>query len=101
MEYGYAEPDRVPEGKATFRKVLEFINNSHAEPGKHTVQSIALQYKLPESTVRSILKHFHMLQVQLPRTPQDTPDTPTVKVLGQRTIKDITPGEIKSEKSEK
>lgn len=45
-EYGYWEPSEIPEGRCQLRQALLFMSDHMTHPEKHTVDSIALKYKL-------------------------------------------------------
>ena len=65
-EYGFPDPERIPEGRASLRQVLEFISKHHLEPKQNTAETIATDYKLDATQVQHVLKHFQVLHMHIP-----------------------------------
>lgn len=68
MEYGYFEPEVIPVGRCSLRQALEFISQHDRHSQDYTTDLIAKDFKLDKVVVSSVLKHFHMLLLQLPST---------------------------------
>lgn len=66
-EYGFPDPDRIPEGKASLRQALGFISQHYMDPTTHTAQVIAEQYKLDVGQVTNVLLHFQILHMHIPK----------------------------------
>lgn len=67
-DYGFKEPDRVTYGRTTLRDSINFISAHQANPNEVTASKIALEYKLKEEDVESILKYFKTYEVYIPET---------------------------------
>ncbi|KAL8591798.1 hypothetical protein ACOMHN_047058 [Nucella lapillus] len=65
-EYGFPDPEKIPEGRASLRQMLEFISLHHLHPAENSVEKIAADYKLDVTQVRNILKYFQTLQMHIP-----------------------------------
>lgn len=63
-EYGYTEPDVIPEGKCTLRQALEFISKHHDSDG-YSVDQIATDYKLKSQDVQNILDCFVCFKIHV------------------------------------
>ncbi|KAK2140214.1 hypothetical protein NP493_5898g00006 [Ridgeia piscesae] len=68
LEYGYLEPAVVPVGRCSLRQALEFIAQHDRHSENYTTELIARDFKLDKLVVSSVLKHFHMLLLQVPST---------------------------------
>lgn len=64
-EFGFEEPEVIPEGKLTLRHALEFIVKHQDDPQKNSVEQIAKDYNLQTSHVNEVLKHFQTFQMHL------------------------------------
>ncbi|XP_047035392.1 protein NDUFAF4 homolog [Helicoverpa zea] len=67
-DFGFKEPERVPYGRTTLRDAINFISSHQANPEEATAEKIALEYKLKEEDVASILKYFKTYEVYIPET---------------------------------
>ncbi|GJQ81581.1 hypothetical protein Trydic_g9956 [Trypoxylus dichotomus] len=67
FEYGFYEPKRIPLGKVTLRKALQFISEHHVDAKTNNATKIAEEYLLPEKTVESILRYFKMYELYIPQ----------------------------------
>ena len=65
-EFGYVEPNNIPEGKCSLRQALEFITSHQDNPAGYTTKDISEEYKLNEAQVQKVIKYFHMLNLRLP-----------------------------------
>lgn len=68
FEMGFKEPDKVRYGKTTLRHAITFIGAHQTNPNEITTSKIALEYKLKEDDVQSILKYFKTFEVYIPKT---------------------------------
>ncbi|XP_076466422.1 NADH dehydrogenase [ubiquinone] 1 alpha subcomplex assembly factor 4-like [Babylonia areolata] len=66
-EYGFPDPEQIPEGRASLRQMLEFISMHHLNPRQNSAEKIALDYKLDVTQVRSVLKYFQTLNLHIPK----------------------------------
>lgn len=67
-EYGFKEPDQVRYGRTTLRHAVEFISAHQIKPGEVTAAKIAVEYKMKEEDVATILKYFKTFEIYLPET---------------------------------
>uniref|UniRef100_A0A2A4K9N7 protein-tyrosine-phosphatase n=1 Tax=Heliothis virescens TaxID=7102 RepID=A0A2A4K9N7_HELVI len=67
-DFGFKEPERVPYGRTTLRDAINFISSHQTNPNEVTASKIALEYKLKEDDVESILKYFKTYEVYIPET---------------------------------
>lgn len=67
-EFGYFEPATIPIGRCSLRQALEFISQHDRHSKDYARDLIAKDFKLDKVVVSSVLKHFHMLLLQLPST---------------------------------
>ena len=65
-EYGYKEPEKIPEGRISIKQAMEMLNRYSADPKVHSAQVLAKDYKLKPVHVQSIVKHFQALLLQMP-----------------------------------
>ncbi|XP_053618050.1 protein NDUFAF4 homolog [Plodia interpunctella] len=68
FEYGFKEPERAKYGRVTLRDTLNFISAHQTNPEEVTAAKIALEYKLKQDDVESILKYFKSYEVYIPET---------------------------------
>ncbi|KAK7491521.1 hypothetical protein BaRGS_00017160 [Batillaria attramentaria] len=66
-DYGFMEPDIIPDGRASLRQALDFISQHHLNPQEYPADKIASQYKLSVSEVQNILQHFQTLHMHIPK----------------------------------
>ncbi|KAK7107039.1 protein NDUFAF4 homolog [Littorina saxatilis] len=66
-EYGFPEPERIPEGRASLRQVLGFISQHHLDPRQNSPEKIAMDYKLDPAQVKKIVQYFQTLQMHIPQ----------------------------------
>ncbi|XP_076656434.1 NADH dehydrogenase [ubiquinone] 1 alpha subcomplex assembly factor 4 isoform X2 [Halictus rubicundus] len=64
FEFGFYEADTIPEGRCSLRQALAFMKSHADNPTEHTIEKIAVQYKLDKNVVASILKHFKIPEVE-------------------------------------
>ncbi|CAG5055035.1 unnamed protein product [Parnassius apollo] len=67
-DLGLKEPDTIPYGRTTLRRALEFIESHQMNPSEVTASKIALEYKLKEKDVETILKYFKTYEIYIPET---------------------------------
>ncbi|CAK1591176.1 unnamed protein product [Parnassius mnemosyne] len=67
-DFGLKEPDRIPYGRTTLGRALEFIESHQMNPNEVTASKIALEYKLKEEDVETILKYFKTYEIYIPET---------------------------------
>lgn len=67
-DFGFKEPDKVTYGRTTLRDAINFISAHQTNPSEITAAKIALEYKLKEEDVESVLKYFKTYEVYLPET---------------------------------
>lgn len=95
LEYGYKEPERISEGHISIKLALDMINKHNSNREVNTPESLAQEYKLNAEDARHILKHFHMLLLQMPLGKDGKPiqvaaDTPSGSIgSGQRAGKTL------------
>lgn len=65
-DYGYTEPEVIPEGKCTLRQALEFLTK-HDESESYSVDQIASDYKLKPEDVQNIVNSFLCFRVHVPK----------------------------------
>ncbi|KAL0811988.1 hypothetical protein ABMA28_009386 [Loxostege sticticalis] len=68
FEMGFKEPERVSYGKTTLRQAIDFIGAYQSNPKEATPSKIALEYKLKEEDVHSVLKYFKTFEVYIPKS---------------------------------
>lgn len=66
-EYGYEEPDKIPQGKASMRQVLDILNAYETKPSINTPEKLAAEYNLNLQDVQNLLKYFKPFQVYIPK----------------------------------
>lgn len=66
-QYGYYEPEVVRPGRITLRQATQLISDAAADPSKFTPEALASQYGLKVKDVCSVLKHFRVFQVYMPK----------------------------------
>lgn len=66
-DYGFTEPDIIPDGRASLRQALDFISQHHLNPQDYPAEKIAVQYKLNSPEVQNILRYFQTLQMHIPK----------------------------------
>jgi len=66
FEYGYEEPEKVREGMATLRQMVQLLSDHQNNPEVWTPEKIASQYKLKVEEVEDIIKYFKPFQVFSP-----------------------------------
>lgn len=67
-DFGFKEPEQVKYGCTTLRNTVNFISAHQINPEEVTQSKIALEYKLKEEDVASILKYFKTYEVYIPET---------------------------------
>lgn len=72
-DFGFKEPEKVSYGRTTLRDAINFISAHQTNPNEVTASKIALEYKLKEEDVESVLKYFKTYEVYLPET-KKTPE---------------------------
>nr|CAH7718418.1 unnamed protein product [Callosobruchus chinensis] len=65
--YGMKEPDHVPAGKSSLKRILEFISMHQNDPKFYNAKKIADDTMIPEKTVRDILTHFRVFEIYIPQ----------------------------------
>ncbi|KAG5882139.1 hypothetical protein JTB14_005968 [Gonioctena quinquepunctata] len=65
--YGVKDPEKIPLGKTTLAKALEFITKHQSEPKAYNAKTIAEEFLIPEQKVRDILKYFRVFEVYIPQ----------------------------------
>ncbi|ELU10393.1 hypothetical protein CAPTEDRAFT_149484 [Capitella teleta] len=73
LEYGYKEPERIPEGRISIMKALELLNKNSEDPKANTAAVLAAEYKLKEDDCDNIVKHFHALMLHMPKDKDGKP----------------------------
>jgi nitrogen regulatory protein PII len=73
FEYGYKETDieRIPIGKVSLRKAIEFISLHQTNSQEWTAEVIAATHKLNLEDVKNILENFRMFEVMIPEVKGD------------------------------
>ena len=56
--HAYTEPERVPIGRISLLRALDFIGKHSKNPEEFDAQTIAKQYRLDEEEVKNILEYF-------------------------------------------
>lgn len=67
-EYGFKQPDRVKYGHTTLKDAINFISAHQTNPSEATAAKIALEYKMKEEDVESILKYFKTYDMYIPES---------------------------------
>ncbi|XP_067676640.1 NADH dehydrogenase [ubiquinone] 1 alpha subcomplex assembly factor 4-like [Haliotis asinina] len=67
-EFGFLEPERIPEGRTSIRHAMQFITEHQTAPQNYTSSHIAREYKLDEAHVQQILKYFQTFHMHLPKS---------------------------------
>nr|CAI5818634.1 unnamed protein product [Callosobruchus analis] len=65
--YGMKDPDHIPAGKASLKRILEFISMHQNDPRLYNAKKIAEDTMIPEKTVHDILKYFKVFEVYIPQ----------------------------------
>ena len=60
FEYGFYESHVIPQGKCSLKQALIFLTEHTENPTEHSVEKIALQYKLDKEIVANIVQHFRI-----------------------------------------
>ena len=60
FEYGFYESHVIPEGKCSLKQAMIFLTEHTENPTKHSVEKIALEYKLDKEIVANIVQHFRI-----------------------------------------
>ncbi|XP_046583351.1 NADH dehydrogenase [ubiquinone] 1 alpha subcomplex assembly factor 4-like [Haliotis rubra] len=66
-EFGFLEPERIPEGRTSILHAMQFITEHQTAPQNYTSSQIAHEYKLDEAHVQQILKYFQTFHMHLPK----------------------------------
>lgn len=68
FEMGFKEPEKVRYGNTTLRDVINFTSAHQTNPEEVTTRKIALEYKMRDEDVASILKYFKTFEIYVPET---------------------------------
>lgn len=71
-EYGYYEPEVVPEGRITLRQATKMISDAATDPSVWTAEVLARQYCLKREDAENILKYFRVYKIHVPATDDST-----------------------------
>ena len=66
-EFGFPDPERIPEGRASLRQAMEFITQHKLDPEHNSAEKIAMDYKLDPTQVQHVLSYFQTLQMHIPQ----------------------------------
>lgn len=69
-EMGFKEPEKVRYSHTTLRNAITFISAHQINPEEVTPAKIALEYKMKEEDVASILRYFRTYEIYIPKTKQ-------------------------------
>lgn len=64
FEYGVKDPEKIPEGKATLKQVLQFITDHQNNSKLHNSEKISNDYKIPEDTISNFFVFIGLSQQQ-------------------------------------
>ncbi|KAL3883989.1 hypothetical protein ACJMK2_030215 [Sinanodonta woodiana] len=64
-EFGFHEPEKIPEGRVTLRSALNFITQHSVDPSSVTVEMIAKQYKIDRIQAQNVLTYFHTFKIHI------------------------------------
>ncbi|KAK3597313.1 hypothetical protein CHS0354_010948 [Potamilus streckersoni] len=64
-EFGFYEPEKIPEGRVTLRSALDFITQHSIDPSSVTVETIAKQYKIDRIQVQNVLTYFLTFRIHI------------------------------------
>lgn len=67
-EMGFKEPVKVKYGNTTLRDTINFVSAHQINPEEVTAAKIALEYKMKEEDVGTILKYFKTYEIYVPGT---------------------------------
>ena len=70
-DYGYPNPGRAMEGRASLRMVLELISKHHIDPNKNSYEKLSQEYRVDLKQVEQVLIHFHMLHMHMSKNVED------------------------------
>lgn len=59
FEFGFHEPLKIPVGSCTLRQILKFLTSHMEDPVTWNSTKIAIEYKIPEDTIRKITHHLY------------------------------------------
>ncbi|XP_063705050.1 protein NDUFAF4 homolog [Culicoides brevitarsis] len=84
FDFGYLEPQKVPRGKIAMRDVLQMLNEHQMDPEEGTAAKFSEKYKVKESYIEDILKHYKVLSVHIsdPKMKKLTPQKELPLVQG-------------------
>ena len=86
-DYGYVEPEIIPEGKISIKLTLEFLAKNQENPEKYNADYLAREYKLDHDTATRIMKYYQLFQLYTPR-PKNPPkleeSKPSDKMLDEK-----------------
>lgn len=68
FDFGFKEPEKLRYGKTTIRHAINFISAHQINPEEVTAAKIAVEYKMREEDVATILKYFRTFEVYIPET---------------------------------
>ncbi|XP_047520310.1 protein NDUFAF4 homolog [Pieris napi] len=97
FDFGFKEPERVPYGRTTLRQAIEYITSHQMNPEEATAAKIAYEYKLKESDVENILKHFKTYEVYVPET-KDSKAVIAGPTTNRRKLMEQSVGKIEAKK---
>lgn len=52
FEYGHKDPDKIPPGRITLKKAMQFINDYQTNPNVNTISKLSDEYLLSEDAIR-------------------------------------------------
>ncbi|XP_074105547.1 NADH dehydrogenase [ubiquinone] 1 alpha subcomplex assembly factor 4 isoform X1 [Cotesia typhae] len=67
FEYGFWEPEKIPEGRCQLKTAMQFMADYQADSKKNSIESIAMKYKLNPADVKNIIKYYRVFQVVQPQ----------------------------------
>uniref|UniRef100_A0A4P6DGT4 Putative hipothetical protein rhodnius neglectus n=1 Tax=Rhodnius prolixus TaxID=13249 RepID=A0A4P6DGT4_RHOPR len=65
-EFGYQEPEIIPEGKITLKQVMNILVQHQEDGKKYNASYFSSQYKLTEEDAVNLLKYFSPFKVHIP-----------------------------------
>ncbi|KAI0978158.1 hypothetical protein GJ496_007545 [Pomphorhynchus laevis] len=63
-DHGYEEPNQIPEGCISVRRLFDLTMKFNNDPDMFTVENLALEYKLPVDTTRKLLDTYQSFSVK-------------------------------------
>jgi NADH dehydrogenase [ubiquinone] 1 alpha subcomplex assembly factor 4 len=73
FEFGYKEPEKIPDGRISIKKALDLVNKHASDREQFTAEVLASEYKLNVIDCQNVVKHFNPLLLHVPKAADGTP----------------------------